>query len=119
MVQKMTYSKYEYDSRLEEGDLSAAEELAAYVEAKEQLETAEARVKLQGEVVYEILSCEPDNKIEFGEHAFSLQSRTKWGYSDNVTNLAAELSALKKLEQANGLAKNTGASTYPVLKRLT
>ena len=115
----MTYSKYEYDSRLEEGDLSAAEELAAYVEAKEQLETAEARVKLQGEVVYEILSCEPDNRIEFGEHAFSLQSRTKWEYTENVTVLTAELKALKKMEQIRKLAKNLGASTYPVLKRLT
>ena len=114
----MTYSTFEYDSRLEDGEPSASVELAAYIEAKEELATLSARVTLQGLVVYEILSCEPEGKLEFGEHAFSLQSRTRWEYTDNVTNLAGELAALKKMEQANRLAKNMGATSYPVMKRL-
>lgn len=94
------------DRKREEDDPFAADVVKEYLDARAELAALEERVETLKFRVMDIVLDEPNGKLpSFLGCDITTSVRKTWGYSPNVKKFEKELAALRKMEQANGLAR--------------
>lgn len=88
-----------------------------YMELKAQEKEIKARMDEIKPILLEALQSEPDEQYERNGYAFTITYRKRWRYSEDLTIMEKEAKALRKVEEANGLAELQGHTASLVLKK--
>ncbi|MEL6771483.1 MAG: hypothetical protein AAFP18_10505 [Bacteroidota bacterium] len=80
-------------------------DLDRYLELKAEVKRLTAEMKALEPTILNSLMDEDGDRAEHLGCTLEVRSRRRWSYSSYVDQLAAELKAMKKLEEANGTAK--------------
>ena len=92
--------------------------LIRYMEIKAEMKRLEAEMRQLQPALLSALWEEPENRTEFGGHELVIGTRKTYAYSPAVEALQDELKALKRREEATGLATVTRHTSYVMCRAL-
>lgn len=90
------------------------EALRLYEQKKLEVRSIEAELKILQQVI--LPSLDPKQKLQTSLGVFTVESKSKWTYSDRVSQAEAELKARKKSEEADGTATKVPGTPYLVYR---